>query len=345
MAMRESKDLKKLELYDLFIDLKAYEFELLNRTEEEASTSQPVKDLAATEDKPQKTAEKLSNDKISGHFTADCMKPKRDDNNSSDQRRERGSRKTFKKKYDHKLADQDKLICAIFMLCGNAMIWWEGEKLVVDLDTSRGRSSRGYSMTKYFTVDVRMELKREFLNLNQGSMSVRDYIASSKAGSKPRPAANPGKPEQQTGKQTQQPQRDLGVNPSTESNYKTAMNSNRYNADSMHEEQDNSRRLQPRKGAKELKHSSSADNRFCKERWPRCVYKHMGITHSSLHHTRIPDASTALPAVAQPMNCGSQPLGAWWLTDPSREMRVRYCRSPSHPGKNRCNTTRHGYNS
>ncbi|XP_075500151.1 uncharacterized protein LOC142538739 [Primulina tabacum] len=48
IAMHESKDINKLELHDLFADLKAYEFELGIRTEEEPSTSQQTKALAAT---------------------------------------------------------------------------------------------------------------------------------------------------------------------------------------------------------------------------------------------------------------------------------------------------------
>ncbi|KZV57139.1 hypothetical protein F511_41268 [Dorcoceras hygrometricum] len=47
MAMRESKDLNKLELHDLFANLKAYEFELETRSEAGPSTSQPKKALAA----------------------------------------------------------------------------------------------------------------------------------------------------------------------------------------------------------------------------------------------------------------------------------------------------------
>ncbi|KZV52528.1 hypothetical protein F511_31594 [Dorcoceras hygrometricum] len=65
MAMRESKDLNKLELHDLFVNLKAYEFKLETRSEAEPSTSQPTKALAATVSEqisPSKTAEKLSND-------------------------------------------------------------------------------------------------------------------------------------------------------------------------------------------------------------------------------------------------------------------------------------------
>ncbi|KZV25262.1 hypothetical protein F511_12498 [Dorcoceras hygrometricum] len=47
MAMRDSKDLNKLELHDLFANLKAYEFELETKSEA-PSTSQPTKALAAT---------------------------------------------------------------------------------------------------------------------------------------------------------------------------------------------------------------------------------------------------------------------------------------------------------
>ncbi|KZV26287.1 hypothetical protein F511_41692 [Dorcoceras hygrometricum] len=48
MAMRESKDLNRLELHDLFANLKAYKFELETRSEAGPSTSQPTKALPAT---------------------------------------------------------------------------------------------------------------------------------------------------------------------------------------------------------------------------------------------------------------------------------------------------------
>lgn len=72
VAMRESKDLNKLELHDLFADLKAYEFELGIRTEEEPSTSHPTKALAATVATPaveeisiKKSAEIMSSEAMS----------------------------------------------------------------------------------------------------------------------------------------------------------------------------------------------------------------------------------------------------------------------------------------
>ncbi|XP_075504538.1 uncharacterized protein LOC142541977 [Primulina tabacum] len=72
IAMRESKDLNNLELHDLFADLKTFEFELGIRTEEETSTSQQTKTLAATtvtlpieESTSKKSAEQLSNEAMS----------------------------------------------------------------------------------------------------------------------------------------------------------------------------------------------------------------------------------------------------------------------------------------
>ncbi|KZV39508.1 hypothetical protein F511_35680 [Dorcoceras hygrometricum] len=70
MAMQESKDINKIELHDLFANLKAYEFEMETRSEAGPFTSQPTKALAATTSEQcspstRKTAEKLSNDIMS----------------------------------------------------------------------------------------------------------------------------------------------------------------------------------------------------------------------------------------------------------------------------------------
>ncbi|KZV47545.1 hypothetical protein F511_32691 [Dorcoceras hygrometricum] len=68
MAMRESKDLNKIELHDLFANLKAYEFELQTRSEAGPSTTQTNKALAAETSEqcsPSKTEEQLSNDVMS----------------------------------------------------------------------------------------------------------------------------------------------------------------------------------------------------------------------------------------------------------------------------------------
>ncbi|XP_047331898.1 glycosyltransferase BC10-like [Impatiens glandulifera] len=58
IAMKESKDLNKIELYDLFIDLNVYEFEINSRNEEEESTSITTQALVTAEEPPASTSVK-----------------------------------------------------------------------------------------------------------------------------------------------------------------------------------------------------------------------------------------------------------------------------------------------
>lgn len=65
--MRASNDLNKLELYELFDDLKAYKFELQKRSIEESTSNHPTKVFIVVVAEPiqQKTPKKISNDVIS----------------------------------------------------------------------------------------------------------------------------------------------------------------------------------------------------------------------------------------------------------------------------------------
>ncbi|MDQ9782760.1 hypothetical protein, partial [Serratia marcescens] len=63
MAMRESKDLKKLQLHELFEDLKAYQFEMTVRNEE-PSYSNPSKALVVSQADAASTSKDTSTEKL-----------------------------------------------------------------------------------------------------------------------------------------------------------------------------------------------------------------------------------------------------------------------------------------
>ncbi|KZV17004.1 hypothetical protein F511_26888 [Dorcoceras hygrometricum] len=120
MAMRESKDLNKLELHDLFANLKAYEFELETRAEAGPSTSQPTKALAATASTEQTASDmKCYNCDRPGHFAADCNRPRkeyrsRDDKRSDDRyRRDEKKEDRYKREYktEERVVERSKELC------------------------------------------------------------------------------------------------------------------------------------------------------------------------------------------------------------------------------------------
>ncbi|KAG6531836.1 hypothetical protein ZIOFF_005663 [Zingiber officinale] len=74
------------------------------------------------------------------------------------------------------LTDVDKVRCAIFMLRDDARLWWKGARLTVDLATLTWTDFKEVFYGKYFTVDNRTRLAREFLELRQGDLSVAEYV-------------------------------------------------------------------------------------------------------------------------------------------------------------------------
>ncbi|XP_042387466.1 uncharacterized protein LOC121979543 [Zingiber officinale] len=74
------------------------------------------------------------------------------------------------------LTDADKVRCAIFLLRDDARVWWEGARLTVDLTILTWANFKEVFYGKYFTVDNRTRLAREFLELRQGDMTVAEYV-------------------------------------------------------------------------------------------------------------------------------------------------------------------------
>ncbi|XP_038887018.1 uncharacterized protein LOC120077183 [Benincasa hispida] len=73
--------------------------------------------------------------------------------------------------------EEHKLQCAVFMLTGNAEIWWRlAEKII---DTSGGLATweqfKEHFYEMYFSANTRYNKQTEFLNLKQRVMSVEEY--------------------------------------------------------------------------------------------------------------------------------------------------------------------------
>ncbi|XP_042404595.1 uncharacterized protein LOC121994720 [Zingiber officinale] len=74
------------------------------------------------------------------------------------------------------MADTDRVRCAIYLLKDDASLCWEGAERGVNLNTLTWEEFKRIFYEKYFTVDVRSRLKREFISLRQGDLSVAEFV-------------------------------------------------------------------------------------------------------------------------------------------------------------------------
>ncbi|XP_073125083.1 uncharacterized protein [Henckelia pumila] len=70
------------------------------------------------------------------------------------------------------LGDPDRVRCDVFLLQDDAALWWEGVEKTVDPATLPWTEFKRLFFEKYFTADVRVRWKTEFLSLRQGDLSV-----------------------------------------------------------------------------------------------------------------------------------------------------------------------------
>ncbi|XP_073030669.1 uncharacterized protein [Primulina eburnea] len=74
------------------------------------------------------------------------------------------------------MADTDRVSCTIYLLKGDASLWWEGAEQGVNLATLTWEEFKRVFYDKYFTYDVRSSLKREFTSLRQGHLYVAEFV-------------------------------------------------------------------------------------------------------------------------------------------------------------------------
>ncbi|XP_073035232.1 uncharacterized protein [Primulina eburnea] len=74
-----------------------------------------------------------------------------------------------------KFNDQDKVSCAVFMLVKAARIWWEANKVTVNVRELKWDAFKELFYTKYFSREVKAKKMQEFLELRQAAMTVNEY--------------------------------------------------------------------------------------------------------------------------------------------------------------------------
>ncbi|XP_075479312.1 uncharacterized protein LOC142520195 [Primulina tabacum] len=74
------------------------------------------------------------------------------------------------------MADAYRVRYTIYLLKGDASLWWEGEERGVNMVTLTSDDFKRVFYDKYFTSDVRSRLKREFMSLRQGEWSFAECV-------------------------------------------------------------------------------------------------------------------------------------------------------------------------
>ena len=74
-------------------------------------------------------------------------------------------------------SDTTRIILAAFQLEGEAQVWWNWAKTSRDLEAMTWAEFHDLFMGKYFLDIARHAKAQEFLELNQGTMTVLEYVA------------------------------------------------------------------------------------------------------------------------------------------------------------------------
>ncbi|XP_073125041.1 uncharacterized protein [Henckelia pumila] len=74
------------------------------------------------------------------------------------------------------LGDADRVRCMTFLLKDDAALWFEGVEQTVDVATLTWEAFKTLFYDKYFTAEVRELLKKEFMSLPQGDLTVSEFL-------------------------------------------------------------------------------------------------------------------------------------------------------------------------
>ncbi|CAA0821425.1 Unknown protein [Striga hermonthica] len=75
-----------------------------------------------------------------------------------------------------RVSEEEKVLCASFMLRGSAGHWWDTIKCIEDVTTVTWDRFKELFRNNYLTAPTRAMKMNKFIQLRQGSMTVADYI-------------------------------------------------------------------------------------------------------------------------------------------------------------------------
>ena len=75
-----------------------------------------------------------------------------------------------------RVSEEEKVMCASFLLRGSAGHWWDTMKSIEDITVITWDRFKDLFRNKYFTAPVRVMKMNEFIQLRQGTMTVGEYI-------------------------------------------------------------------------------------------------------------------------------------------------------------------------
>ncbi|XP_073139103.1 uncharacterized protein [Henckelia pumila] len=74
------------------------------------------------------------------------------------------------------LGDADRVCYMTFLLKDDASLWFEGVEKTVDATTLTWKAFKTLFYEKYYTAEVRAQLKKEFMSLRQGDLTVSEFV-------------------------------------------------------------------------------------------------------------------------------------------------------------------------
>ncbi|XP_073153131.1 uncharacterized protein [Henckelia pumila] len=74
------------------------------------------------------------------------------------------------------LGDADQVRCMTLLLMDDAALWFEGVEKTVDVAILTWEAFNTLFYEKYYTAEVRVQLKKEFMSLRQGDLTVSEFV-------------------------------------------------------------------------------------------------------------------------------------------------------------------------